>query len=153
MELQFKEKELEVVMEKGKFVSLFKKDLSILKAITGSCSITYNPLNITPEKAWLILFGETNWGFFLSSLLNDSKDKIMFKAYNIEFKDRIDYVSDERTEGYTYLKLSPVKKSGKGYIVINDLIKTPEAFIDNWLQKKLYNYAEKDFKKVIYEVR
>ncbi|MEK6829692.1 MAG: hypothetical protein AABY15_06230 [Nanoarchaeota archaeon] len=152
MELTIKEKVAEIVMDIPKFRGSLKSELSILEAVRKSCRVTFNSKNVAEEKLFLIVFGETNWVFFFSKIMDIDKNEAIFRLHKIEFKDRLGYVSNERSNNYSFVSLSPVRKSGTDYILINNLVKTPEAFIDFWLQKRIYNYTKSEFKKVIYEV-
>lgn len=152
MELNIKEKVAEIMMDIPKFKGNFRNKLSILEAVRNSCKVTFNSQNVVEERLFLIVFGETNWVFFFSKIMDIEKNEAIFRLHKIEFKDRLSYVSEERSNNYSFVSLSPVRKSGTDYILINNLVRTPEAFIDFWLQKRVYNYTKSEFKKVIYEV-
>lgn len=150
MEIKIKEKIAELEMDVDEFKDSMKNNIKILGAIRKSCKVIYNREKVSAEKLFLIIFGETNWSLFLGTL--DDQRKVIFRIHIMEFKDRYDYISEERNADFSYVKLKLARKSGTGYLLINSLIRSPEAFIDAWLQKRLYSYVNSEFEKVIYDL-
>ena len=150
MELNIKEKIAEIEMDIKKFKKNLRASLSLHKAIKNSVKIILDSRKLGFEKIIIWVYSETNWLFFLSLLKGTKKETIRFRIYTIEFKGMIRYSSDIRDKFYRYIKLTPKNVDGVDFIVMNNLISTPEAFFDFWLQKRVYNYANEKFNKIIF---
>ena len=148
MELQIGNKAVEAEMDTEEFKKSLKSNLDLFKAIKNSTKIIFNTTKATPEKIYIILYSETNWLFFLSNLKHSTKKTITFRILLVGYKDVIRYDSVTRTTDFKYIKLKPILKNGEDFLLVNNLVLTTEAFIDFWLQKRLYNYVKSEFKEM-----
>jgi len=148
MELEIKEKLVELDFNLSNFKGMYKKELKLENAVKSNIKIIENENDITSDEVKRLLYFCFDWGKFLKEMDTINKNTIKFKLYNVclkDFKKVIPFGVTEDQRTFTFKE----EEFGEAIIIIQDGIVSPYFPIDNMLGNNIFDYGNKDYGLIV----